>query len=244
MVRNPLGQVRSRVMLPQAERKTWLMWGGGVALVVALVVGGWFWWRTTHYVTTDNALISGSLIQVSSLSSGRITHLDVDVGDVVRRNQVIAGVSVPVTGGSTSPISNLSPLQAAQIVNDVVVPVTAVVVAKPVDPGDVVQAGQPIITVVDLGRLWVTANVDETDVSKVVVGQPVEIYIDTLHRKFRGKVEAITPASAATFSLLPQNNASGNFTKVVQRVPVRVAVDYAGAVLFPGTSVEVSIRVK
>jgi len=54
---------------------------------------------------------------------------------------------------------------------------------------------------------------------------------------------AITPASAATFSLLPQNNTSGNYTKVTQRVPVKIAVDYAGNILFPGTSAEVTIKV-
>lgn len=231
-------------MVPSVERRSLLFWGVGLAVIAAITAGGWFWWRSTHYVTTDNALVAGNLIHVSSLQAGRITHMDVDVGDVVRRNQVIAGVAVPVGSGNAMLNASAGPIQATQLVSDVVVPVTSVVVAKPVDPGDVVQAGQPIVTVVDLGRLWVNANIDETDVNRLAVGQAVEIYVDTLHRSFKGRVEAITPAAAATFSLLPQNNASGNFTKVVQRVPVKISVEYAGAMLFPGTSVEVSIRVR
>jgi multidrug resistance efflux pump len=101
-----------------------------------------------------------------------------------------------------------------------------------------------VLQVVDLGKLWVTANVDEGKISRVNVGQPVDVHVDALGKDFKGTVMAITPASAATFSLLPQNNAAGNYTKVTQRVPVKIAVDYAGNMLFPGTSAEVNIQVR
>ena len=74
-------------------------------------------------------------------------------------------------------------------------------------------------------------------------GQSVEVHVDALDRSFEGRVEAITPASAATFSLLPQQNVAGNFTKVTQLVPVKISVDTGGVLLPVGTSVEVRIRV-
>jgi multidrug resistance efflux pump len=109
--------------------------------------------------------------------------------------------------------------------------------------GDMVSPGQPVLSVVDLGKLWVTANVDEAEIKRISVGQPADVHVDALGKTLNGTVMAITPASAATFSLLPQNNTSGNYTKVTQRVPVKIAVDYAGSILFPGTSAEVTIKV-
>ncbi|MFI5270226.1 MAG: HlyD family secretion protein, partial [Chloroflexota bacterium] len=86
-------------------------------------------------------------------------------------------------------------------------------------------------------------NVDEAEIKRISVGQAADVQVDTLGKTLKGTVAAITPASAATFSLLPQNNTSGNYTKVTQRVPVKIAVDYAGNILFPGTSAEVTIKV-
>jgi membrane fusion protein, multidrug efflux system len=86
--------------------------------------------------------------------------------------------------------------------------------------------------------------VDEAQINRISIGQPADVHVDTLGKTLRGTVVAITPASAATFSLLPQNNASGNYTKVTQRVPVKITVDYAGDLLFPGTSAEVTIKVR
>ena len=82
-------------------------------------------------------------------------------------------------------------------------------------------------------------------VSEVIKDAPLrQTIVDALNRDFVGRVDAITPASAATFSLLPSSNASGNFTKVTQYVPIKVAVDAAGVVLPLGTSVEVRIHVR
>jgi membrane fusion protein (multidrug efflux system) len=131
-------------------------------------------------------------------------------------------------------------------------PLPGVVAKKWVVPGDIVQPGQPILTVYDLDLLWITANLEETKLGKIRIGDPVRILVDAHRgREFAGRVELIGAAAASRFSLIPPNNASGNFTKVTQRVPVRIAVEDAnndpdgnGVVLVPGMSVEVKIRVK
>src|SRR5204863_1179086 len=105
-------------------------------------------------------------------------------------------------------------------------------------------AGQPIYALIDPGQISVRANVEETKVARVQPGQWVEVHIDALDRSFDGRVEAITPASAATFSLLPAQNVAGNFTKVTQLVPVKIELERPDPRLMIGTSVEVKIRVQ
>lgn len=224
-------------------RRNLLIGAGAGVSVLLLVLGFRFWYTNQHYVSTDNALVSGDLVQVAPSNGGRVTSVKVDVGDVVKKNQALGAVEVPTAstlglGGGAG-----GPVQGTRITADLVSPVNGVVVAKPAAVGDVVSPGQPVLSVVDLGKLWVTANVDEAQINRINVGQVADVHVDALGKDLKGTVMAITPASAATFSLLPQNNASGNYTKVTQRVPVKIAVDYAGSVLFPGTSAEVTIKV-
>ncbi len=91
--------------------------------------------------------------------------------------------------------------------------------------GDHVTAGRPVLALVDDTNLWVEANFKETDLEYVRVGQPVDVELDTYsHRIWRGKVESIAHATGAEFSVIPPQNASGNWVKVVQRVPVRIRI--------------------
>lgn len=131
-------------------------------------------------------------------------------------------------------------------------PAAGVVARKWVVPGDVVQPGQPVFTVYDLSGLWVTANFEETKLHAIRVGDPVRLSVDA-HKghEIDGRVTLIGAAAASQFSLIPPNNASGNFTKVTQRIPVRISIEHApadstdaGTPLLPGMSVEVKIRVK
>jgi multidrug resistance efflux pump len=224
------------------NRRAILGIGGGAVLIIAGVLGFRMYYNGQHFVSTDNALITGDMVQVSSTNPGRISSEQVDVGDVVKKDQPMATVDVPVTSNLGLALAT-GPTQGTQVPNQLTSPVNGVVVAKPANIGEMVLPGQPVLTVVDLGKLWVTANVDESQINRINIGQPAEVHVDMLGRAFKGQVMAITPASAATFSLLPQNNASGNYTKITQRVPVKIAMDYAGQTLFPGTSVEVKISV-
>ena len=124
-------------------------------------------------------------------------------------------------------------------------PAAGVVAKKSVQVGQLVSPGQALMTVVPLENVWVTANLKETQLKGVDPGDPVEIKVDAYPGlTFHGKVESISPSTGAQFSLLPPENATGNFTKVVQRVPVRVrlAGNNPPAELRPGMSSKVMIE--
>jgi membrane fusion protein (multidrug efflux system) len=116
---------------------------------------------------------------------------------------------------------------------------------KTVEVGQLVSPGQSLMSLVDERDVWVVANLKETQLDEVAVGQPVEVEVDAYRgHTFHGRVESIQGATGARFALLPPDNATGNFTKVVQRIPVRIVLDRrpAGAPpLRPGMSVEVAI---
>ena len=124
-------------------------------------------------------------------------------------------------------------------------PIDGIVGNRAVEVGQYVQPGSRIAAVVPLDKVYVDANFKETQLSQVHVGQAVSLAIDAYpDHVFPGRVESISPASGSVFSLLPPENATGNFTKIVQRLPVRVSFDAAlsdSRVLRPGMSVEVTI---
>jgi len=124
-------------------------------------------------------------------------------------------------------------------------PVDGVVGNKGVQIGQYVKAGTQLMSVVPLPQIYVVANFKETQLENMRPGQPVEISVDAYpHQTLRGTVESFAPASGAVFSLLPPENATGNFTKVVQRVPIRIAVprdNPLAGLIRPGLSVEVSV---
>ena len=126
-------------------------------------------------------------------------------------------------------------------------PLTGVVSRKQVEVGQLVAPGQPLLTLVDAADLWVTANFKETQLADMRVGQPVELEIDTYPGcDAQGTVESIGAATGARFALLPPDNATGNFTKVVQRLPVRIAVTRTcgdDRPLRPGMSVVAHVKV-
>ena len=119
---------------------------------------------------------------------------------------------------------------------------------KTVEVGQYVQAGQPMLDVVPLVDVWVVANFKETEIRDVTPGDRAEVRVDAYPgRKFSGHVESLSPATGARFSLLPPDNATGNFTKVVQRIPVKIRVDGpvdAAHPLRPGMSVNATVVTK
>ena len=127
----------------------------------------------------------------------------------------------------------------------VTAPMAGIVSRKQVEVGQLVQPGQPLMTIVADTGVWVTANFKETQLAEVKVGSPAEFDVDAYSGcKAEGKVESIGAATGAKFALLPPDNATGNFTKVVQRVPVRIQVTHGcgdGRPLRPGMSVEAHV---
>jgi membrane fusion protein (multidrug efflux system) len=116
-------------------------------------------------------------------------------------------------------------------------PSSGYVTKKSVEEGNQIQAGQPLMAVVELGDVWIIANYKETQLERVKLGQKVVIGVDSYPgKKFSGKVESIMAGTGAAFSLFPPENATGNYVKVVQRVPVKIVLD-------PGTDPNKLLRV-
>ena len=127
-------------------------------------------------------------------------------------------------------------------------PLKGLVSRKSVEVGQIVQAGQPLMAIIPLDEVWVTANFKETQLQNMRPGQRVTVTVDALGGKeFNGKVDSIAAATGARFSLLPPENATGNYVKVVQRVPVKIVLD-AGQdpehLLRPGLSAEPTVYTK
>jgi membrane fusion protein, multidrug efflux system len=126
-------------------------------------------------------------------------------------------------------------------------PVRGIVSKKGINAGQVVQAGQPLFAIVQIDDVWVTANYKETQLKEMRPGQRAEIEVDAYGRKYKGKVDSIAGATGARFSLLPPENATGNFVKVVQRVPVKIVLEPGQDpehLLRPGMSVTPTVYLK
>ena len=127
-------------------------------------------------------------------------------------------------------------------------PIKGIVSRKGVEVGQVIQQGQPLMTVIPLDRVWITANFKETQLDKMRPGQRVKIDVDAYGgREFNGKVESLAAATGSRFSLLPPDNATGNYVKVVQRVPVRILLDEGQDpehLLRPGMSVVPTVYIR
>lgn len=124
-------------------------------------------------------------------------------------------------------------------------PVSGVVGVKSVEEGEVVAFGQQLFSITNLADIWVGANIEETYIGRVKVGQPVDFTIDAYPDiKFTGRVSEVGPASGSQFALLPTENTSANFTKVTQRLPIKIKADKSGYVLKPGMSAVIDIITK
>jgi membrane fusion protein (multidrug efflux system) len=153
-----------------------------------------------------------------------------------------------LTGADARVAAARAALETAEVQRSwtaIVAPATGVISRRMVDPGAMVQPGQTLMMLVPDDKLWLTANVKETRLGRVAVGDTVEFTVDGYGgHKFYGTVQSLSPATGAKFALLPPDNATGNYTKVVQNVPVRIDVTRPLDPKYPlrrGMSVEVSI---
>jgi multidrug resistance efflux pump len=194
-----------------------------LTLAAVALFGFLLWHDHTLYVSTDNAIITGAMVQVTSPGAGQVRSVDVDIGDQVVQNQVIATLAVP----------NLVWVRA---------PFDGIVVARQSNPGDTVATGRSIVTVADPMQSWVQAQVEETQISRIRAGQPADVTIDAVGTTLKGRVVGV--GRAASSSLQPQGNGQGFIARSRQLVPVKIEVDYGDLPIVVGGSVGVKIRVQ
>lgn len=206
-----------------------------IIILIILVGGGFaaysYYNRSVNYLSTDNAQIAGQQVTIASPANGKLTDWKGNVGDHFSKNDEIG--SITATGVDGKPMS-LS----------VTLPSNGTVVQSNAVQDSFVAAGTPLAQVYDLDKLWVTANIEETSIDKVSVGQDVDIYVDAFpNTSLKGKVEKIGLATAGTFSLLPSTNSNANYTKVTQVIPIKISIDdYKGLELVPGMNTTVRIH--
>lgn len=125
-------------------------------------------------------------------------------------------------------------------------PVAGFISKSSIQPGQLIQAGQPLMSVVQNNDIWVTANFKETQLESIKIGSEVDIHVDAYpNLEVKGTVESMGGATGAKFSLIPPDNASGNYVKVVQRIPVRIKINHTNEtinLLKPGLSVFVEVK--
>jgi len=124
-------------------------------------------------------------------------------------------------------------------------PVTGVIGLKSVEEGQIVVFGQPLFSIINLNDVWIGANIEETYIGRLKIGNQVDFTIDAYpQKKFSGQIIEVGPASGSQFALLPTENASANFTKVTQRLPIKIKADESAYVLKPGMSAVISIHTR
>jgi membrane fusion protein, multidrug efflux system len=180
----------------------------------------------------------------------KLAHADADVENAMTGPQQVNITETRVSAGQAKVALRRAELEQAELnlaYTTIVAPSDGVVGKKNINVGQNVAAGQQMMAIVPLEDLWVTANFKETQLRNMKLGQAVKLSVDANGRDYTGKIERFAGASGAKFSLLPPENATGNFVKVVQRIPVRIAIDPGqdkDHVLRPGMSVVPSVRVQ
>lgn len=216
------------------NRKTVLTGILTLMVVSGAGIGGYYWYQGANYVQTEDARLAADVYRVMPRISGKITSLQMAEGDTVAADQIVGQQDV-----SNLPMSSLdnATLRA---------PITGTVIKTLAKEGEVVSPGQAVAMIVDKDQLYVSANIEETDINRIKVGQEVDFTVDTFpDHVFKGNVTEIGEATASTFSLLPAMNTSGNFTKVTQRIPIEISIaDQQGLSLSPGMSAIIKIHVK
>ena len=201
-----------------------------ITLAVILVAGavGYILYNNYNFYSTDDAQVTGTMVNIVPPTSGTLIDLSVGVGSYVSAKQII---------GTVQP-SGLLPVQ------HLIAPTTGLIVQVPGVVGQLVSATTTIAQETDPATIKVTAYVEESAIKNVLVGQAVDIHVDAYNSTVTGHVSQIVGATAGQFSLLPtSDNSSGNYTKVSQRVPVDIQLDNASdGSLLPGMSVEATIH--
>lgn len=204
----------------------------GVMLIALASVGSYYWYKNAYYVSTEDARVAGDLVSVSPQISGKLLELNISEGDTVVKDQILGrqGMSGP---------------QETNIDQSVFrAPINGTVIKKQGTVGEFISAGQTVAIIVDPEKLYITANIEETKLTKIREGQNVDITIDQYSDKpFTGKIMHVGQASNSTFALLPSST-SGTFTKVIQKVPVKIEFDKSDVTLLPGTNAVVKIHIK
>lgn len=223
-----------------------------VVLVVLLFGGYIYYTNSINYVSTNDAQVTGQMVPVTVPYGGKLASWYGAVNSTVIRGDVLGTEGrqsvlalnpelLPLIAHNASAAANLSDSET------IVSPISGTIVQNNAYVGEVVQPGQILAEVIDMGNLNITANIPETSIRHLSVGQSVDVTVDAFpNTTFQGTVQNIGDITTSSLSLVPNISAgSGSYTKVQQRIPVIISLNggYTGKTLIPGMSAHVTIHV-
>ncbi len=195
-------------------------------------VGFYYWYNNEYFISTEDARIAGDFIKITPQISGKLLEFTTKEGDMDAKDQIVGRIEAVGLADSSVDTTLLR------------APISGLVVKKQASVGEFITAGSALAVMVDPNQLYINANIEEINLQRLRQGQKVDIRVDQFHGKvFQGKVESIGKTSNSAFSLLPSSS-SGTFTKVVQKVPVKIAFDKIDENLLPGTNAVIKIHIK
>ena len=197
------------------------------ALAAVLLIVAYYWIEGTRYVQTDDARIASNVVAVTPEIPGKLLEWRVKEGDRVAADDILGRQDL----GSTLNSGALNPQGLAAVAGVfaekavIKAPITGQVIQSSAVVGEMAVPGQSLAVIADTDGLYISANVKEGSIARVKIGQPVDISIDAFgSHRFHGRVDSIGRATASTFSLLPTQSGGGNYTKVVQVVPIKISI--------------------
>ncbi len=229
------------------SRKTVIILVIAVAAAVTVGIVGYYWYQGSRYVATDDARIASNVVAVSPEILGKVVEWRVKEGDTVQKDDILgrqdlgsaltSGALNPQTMGSVAGVVAEKAVLKAPIAGQVILS-TAVV-------GEMAAPGMSLAVIADTDGLYISANIKEGDIARVRTGQSVDVAIDAFRgKRFHGRVETIGRATSSTFSLLPAQSGSGNYTKVIQVIPIKVnVIDQGDSRFMIGMNASIKIHV-
>ncbi|MEC0372951.1 HlyD family secretion protein [Paenibacillus chibensis] len=197
---------------------------GILVICFFIAAGAYFYYEKANFIKTDDAVVKADLMPVVAPAQGVLTSWNIQDGTDVSDKNIVGGVS---DGTKTIPVSarmNGKVIQNGARVNQVV------------------QAGQVLAEEADMDHLYIIANIKESRLKDIKVGQSVDIKVDgDSGAKFEGVVKEIGYATNSVFSVLPQQSSTGSYTKVTQKIQVKISINQASSRVLPGMNAEVKI---
>ncbi|MFD1954084.1 efflux RND transporter periplasmic adaptor subunit [Paenibacillus thailandensis] len=199
-----------------------------IVVILAAAGGGiYYYTETANYIKTDNAQVTGTQVSIASPAAGKLDTWRGEVGKEYKEGDTIG--TVQADGQTVS----------------VKAPADGTIVQQTAVTNMFVSAGMSLAKTYDLDDLWITANIEETRINDLEVGQTVDVYVDAFpDDTLTGRVEQIGLATAGSFSLLPASNTDASYTKVTQVIPVTISIEGYGSLgLVPGMNATVRIHI-
>jgi multidrug resistance efflux pump len=221
------------------------------AVIGALGIIGYYWYEGAHYVSTDDARVAADTVTVTPEISGRLIDWrvregdSVKAGDVLGRQDLSSALLSGMLLGAVNPNSEGSLSQVVADKSEIRSPIAGQVIQSSAVVGEMAVSGMSLAVIADTGNLYISANIKEGALRNVHPGEIVDVHIDAYPgHEFRGRVYELGRATASTFSLLPAQNNTGNYTKVTQVIPVKIRLlDTGNAQLMVGMNATVKIHI-